>query len=214
MTITMDTHSDSSRDSNRRSSSRGRAIHKKRTRLIQALGASLILSVIINLFAVVALGRYIHKARLLSGVNASMQEQLSDSVSQSESMTQLIATLEKEVELLTLKRLPGLLNLRYDEVITLDNEYVKNIVFTQTGKIGDKLYEYKLVLENHRSALQPSLKIILFDRTGVQIGASELNNKPAHGSVMRLDQDEIRTHYSFVKLPEQAIPEYFQIILL
>jgi hypothetical protein len=76
------------------------------------------------------------------------------------------------------------------------------------------LYEYKVVLENHDAALQPAIKIILFDRSGVQVGMSELSNRAEQGGITRLDQDEVRTHYAIVQLADDAEPEYFQVILL
>ena len=199
--------------SRRRSSSRVSGSHHGRTRLIQILGVVLALSLLINLLVAIALGSYVRKARLLSGVSASLRLQLTDITEQSESKAKRIKTLEGEIKELTLKRLPGLIGLNYDEVLKVDKRYVKNIVFTRTGKNGVHLYEYKVVLENHESALQPALKIILFDRNGVQVGMSELSKDAEHGGILRLDQDEVRSHYAIVKLPDNAEPEYFQVIL-
>ena len=161
----------------------------------------------------IALGSYARKSGLLSGVSASLRLQLADITEQLEASVRTTRTLKEEIQELTLKRLPGLIKLKYDEVIKIDKHYTKNIVFTRTGKNGAHLYEYKVVLENHESALQPALKIILFDRNGVQVGMSELSKDSEHGGILRLDQDEVRSHYAIVKLPDNAEPEYFQVIL-
>jgi hypothetical protein len=70
-----------------------------------------------------------------------------------------------------------------------------------------------VVLENNNAALQPALKILLFDRSGVQVGMSSLSHKTEQGGIARLDQDEVRTHYSVVQLPDKSEPEYFQVVL-
>ncbi|MBQ0720211.1 MAG: hypothetical protein KBT88_07460 [Gammaproteobacteria bacterium] len=205
---------ESKHSSRRRSSSRVTGSHHSRTRLIQVLGIALALSLMINLLMAIALASYVRKANLASGVSGSLRQQLTDFSEQSESQTSQIKTLEHEIKELTLKRLPGLIGLNYDDVIQVDKQYVKNIVFTRTGKKGAQLYEYKVVLENRDAALQPAFKILLFDRNGVQVGVSELSNKTDRGAITRLDQDEVRSHYSVVRLPDSSEPEYFQIILL
>ena len=205
--------SESQRSSRRRSSPRANGSHYSRTRLIQMMGVGLALSLLINLFLAIALGSYVRKAGLLSGVSSSLRLQLADSSEQLEYKEGKVLQLKSEIKELTLNRLPGLTELDYDEVLKVNKQYVKNIVFTRTGKKGTRLYEYKLVLENHNAALQPALKILLFDRSGVQVGISELSNKPEQGGIIRLDRDEIRTHYAVLQLPYSSEPEYFQIIL-
>jgi len=214
MTLPMNTQliaSESQRSSRRGSSSRS---HHGRTRLIQILGVALALSLIINLLIAIALASYVRKASLLSGVSSSLRLEMTGLSEQSELKTGQIKTLENEIKELTLNRLPGLMGLNYDEVLKVNEQYVKNIVFTRTGKKGAHLYEYKVVLENHDAALQPALKVILFNRSGVQVGMSELSNKVEQGGITRLDRDEVRSHYAVVQLAEKAEPEYFQVILL
>jgi len=48
----------------------------------------------------------------------------------------------------------------------------------------------------------------------VQVGMSELSKDAEHGGILRLDQDEVRSHYAIVQLPDNAEPEYFQVTLL
>ena len=214
MTIPMNTQliaSESRRSSRRSSSSKSR---HSRTRLVQILGVALTISLAINLLIAITLASYVRKASLLSGVGSSLRLELTDLSEQTELEKIQIKTLKNEIKELTLNRLPGLTGLNYDEVLKVDEQYVKNIVFTRTGKKGTQLYEYKIVLENHDSALQPALKVVLFNRSGVQVGMSELSNKIEHGSITRLDQDEVRAHYAVVQLADKAEPEYFQVILL
>ena len=203
--------SESRRSSRRSSSSRS---HHGRARLTQILGVALTLSLVLNLLIAIALASYVRKASLLSGVSSSLRLQLTGITEQSELEKGQIQTLKSEIQELTLNRLPGLIALNYDAVLQINNNYVKNIVFTRTGKKGTHLYEYKVVLENRDSALQPALKVLLFNRSGIQVGMSELSNKIEYGGITRLDQDEVRTHYAVVQLADKAEPEYFQVILL
>ncbi len=161
----------------------------------------------------IALASYARKASLLSGVSSSLRLQLTGITEQFENNAKQIKILKSEIAELTLKRLPGLIGLNFDEVLKINKQYVKNIVFTRTGKSGSHLYEYKVVLENNDAALQPALKVILFDRNGVQVGMSELSSKAGQGGITRLDQDEVRTHYAVVELADDTEPEYFQVIL-
>lgn len=213
MNMKMNVVSETRRSSRRSSSSRVSGTHQGRTRLIQILGIALALSLLINLLMAIALASYARKASLLSGVGSSLRLELTGIIEQSELKEDQIKALKNEIKELTLNRLPGLTELNYDEVLKVDKQYVKNIVFTRTGKNSVHLYEYKVVLENHDSALQPALKVILFNRSGVQVGMSELSNKPEQGGITRLDRDEVRTHYSVVQLPDSSQPEYFQVIL-
>lgn len=210
----INTISETRRSSRRSSSSRTPGSHQRRTRLIQILGIALALSLVINLVIAIALASYARKESLLSGIGSGLRLELASITEQSEHKTNRIKTLESEIQALTLNRLPGLMSLNFDEVIKVDKQYVKNIVFTRTGKKGSHFFEYKVVLENHNAALQPVLKILLFDRSGVQVGMSTLSQNTDQGGLTRLDQDEIRTHYSVVQLPDKAEPEYFQIVLL
>ena len=214
MNMKINTVSESRRSSRRSSSPRAAGTHRGRTRLIQILGVALTLSLLINLLMAIALASYARKASLLSGIGSGLRLELASITEQSEQKTKRLKTLESEIQALTLNRLPGLMSLIFDEVIKVDKRYVKNIVFTRTGKKGTHLYEYKVVLENNNGALQPALKILLFDRSGVQVGMSTLSHKTEQGGITRLDQDEIRTHYSVVQLPDSSEPEYFQVILL
>ena len=95
--------SESRRASRRGSSSRSSRSHYGRTRLIQILGVALALSLLINLLVAIALGSYVRKAGLLSGVSASLRLQLADITEQAESKAERIKTLDREIKELTLK---------------------------------------------------------------------------------------------------------------
>lgn len=168
----------------------------------------------INLLMAIALGSYVRKSGLLSAVSNSLQKEIASLSEQASDQIRQIHSLKDEINELTLNRLPGLIGLSYDEVLKINKEYVKNIVFTRTGKKDSRFYEYKIVLENRDSELQPALKILLYNRSGVQVGSSELSNDAQQGGLTRLDRDEVRAHYAVFQLPNDSNPEYFQVVLL
>ena len=124
-----------------------------------------------------------------------------------------VAELEQEVSALVESRLPHLTQLEFDKVFPVDQEYVKNIVFSLAGKGGIRNYEYKLVMENRAfHSIQPHVQVLIFDRNGIQIGLSELGvNEDGKFTQPMLEHEEIRSHVDEIVLSEDATPEYFMV---
>jgi cell division protein FtsB len=121
--------------------------------------------------------------------------------------------LRQNISQMTLERLPDLQRLEFDKVIPVDNEYVKNIVFTVAGKNGVKAYEYKLVMHNTGLTLvHPQLDILFFDRVGIQVGLAQLGiHKDGTPTLDMLERGEIRSFSSGIQLNDEVAPEYFKI---
>lgn len=93
-----------------------------------------------------------------------------------------LATLRPEVEQLRVdvdalvqKRVPGLRPLTFDQVISLDERYLRTVVFSVVKRGGKSRYEYRLTMRNDSVlAITPRLSIALFDRHGVHIGVARI----------------------------------------
>ena len=124
-----------------------------------------------------------------------------------------LSELERENAALVESRLPHLNKLEFDRVFSIDQSYVKNIVFSLAGKGVAKNYEYKIVMENREFAsLRPQVQVILFDRNGIQIGVSELGvDEQGQVSQPLLEHEEIRSHVDEIQLADDAVAEYFMV---
>ena len=123
-----------------------------------------------------------------------------------------LETVKKERDALVQKRIPGLLPLTYDQTINVDNQYIRNIIFTQVKNGKKKSYEYRLVVHNDSlSVIHPEIQILLFNDVGIQIGAATVEFRdPSTGIVHPvLDPGEVRSHTAVIKLLRDAEPRYF-----
>lgn len=117
-----------------------------------------------------------------------------------------------EKEALVEGRIPGLLPLTYDETISIDNPYIRNIIFTQVKNGKGKTYEYRLVMNNDTlSVIRPQVQILLFSDTGIQIGEAKVEFRdPSTGAVRPiLDPGEVRSQTAMIKLLRDGEPRYF-----
>ncbi len=124
-----------------------------------------------------------------------------------------IRQLEMENAALVQSRFPGLEPLEVDRVIPLNRAYVKNIIFSLAGKGENKLYEYRVVLDNREGRIvSPDVEIFLFDHNGIQVGASYLKMRgKGDGSLKPLAERETRSHAGPMSLDRDAEPAYFLV---
>ena len=119
---------------------------------------------------------------------------------------------KKENEALVQGRIPGLLPLTYDETISIDNPYIRNIIFTQVKNGKGKTYEYRLVMNNETLAvIRPQVQILLFNDIGIQIGEATVEFRdPSSGAVRPiLDPGEVRSQTAMINLLRDEEPHYF-----
>ena len=127
-----------------------------------------------------------------------------------------VETLRKKNAVLVQNRIPGLLPLTFDETIDIDNPYIRNIIFTEVKNGKEKIYEYRLVMNNDTlSVIHPQVQILLFNDIGIQIGEAEVEFRdPSTGRVhMVLDPGEVRTRTAVIKLLRDEKPQYFLLAI-
>lgn len=126
-----------------------------------------------------------------------------------------IASLRQEMALLVEGRMPRLRPIVLDEVVHLNQDYVRQVLFTVTRKQGVGNYEYTLVMENNAfRQIDPYVKIMFFDRNGIQVGISEIGrDSSGRQNLDILRRGEVRSHYSSVDLFDESSPVYFLVLV-
>ena len=127
-------------------------------------------------------------------------------------LTSELETVRNEMDALVQDRIPGLLPLKYDEAISVDDKYIRNIIFTLVKNGKKRNYEYRLVMQNNTlSIILPVVEILLFDATGIQIGVTQVESMDASTDTGRsaLDPGEVRSYTSSINLNRDEEPSYF-----
>ncbi|MGD2084365.1 MAG: hypothetical protein PVF91_15495 [Chromatiales bacterium] len=165
-----------------------------------------------GLLAISAMGafayRYISKAgetiNIARAENTTYKNRIQE-------LEETIAQLNDEVLALSQGRIPGLRPIQFDQVLRVDKEYVKNLVFSITRKGADNTYEFKMVMHNQGpDIVQPSGSVALFDRAGLQLGITEF--KKVDGSLF-LAPGETRSYYDKIELARSGRPAYYMLEL-
>jgi hypothetical protein len=184
----------------------GKRRRSSKTRLIVALGAALALETVLLL---VAYGRM----SLTEKENAELSLAERKQAQELELLRPQVQKLQDDIAAMAQSRLPGLSRLEFDKVIAVDQDYVKNIVFTAAGKGDEKHYEYKIVMHNGTlNLVHPQVDILFFDHLGIQVGLSRLGvQKDGTPTLEMLDRGEIRSFSSKIELTDKAQPEYFRL---
>ena len=125
-----------------------------------------------------------------------------------------IKTLRQDIRVLVQERIPNLHPLAFDETITLNQQYLRDIIFTLTGVGSAKEYEYRVVLQNDSlETVHTFVKVFLFDRLGIQLGMTR-NSKYStlsEADFITLQPGEIRSYSSKVPVDRNETPHYFLV---
>jgi len=172
----------------------------------------LLLAGISILFLVILIFSWLHAARNSSGQHQAMLDLRKQEVL-AKSLTAELGTIKNERDILVQGRIPGLIPLKYDEAINIDNEYVRNIIFT-LAKVGKKnIHEYRLVLHNNTlSIARPKARIILFSDIGMQVGMAQIEHSDTATDTdtrTTLDPGEVRSYTAAINLIRNEEPSYF-----
>jgi len=164
------------------------------------------------LFLVILIFSWLQATRNSSGHSQAILDLRKQEVL-AKNLTAELATIKNERDILVQGRIPGLIPLTYDEAINIDNEYVRNIIFT-LAKIGKKnIYEYRLVLHNNTlSIARPKARIILFSDIGMQVGMAQIEQSDTATDAdarATLDPGEVRSYTAAIDLIRNEEPSYF-----
>ena len=192
-----------------KSSRRSRATYRYAARV---RNYKLLLAGISILFLIVLIFSWLHLARESSEYHQAIMDLRKQEVLV-KNLAGELEVVKNERDILVQERIPGLIPMTYDEAINIDNEYVRNIIFTlaKTGK--NNIYEYRLVLHNNTlSIARPKARIILFNDIGIQIGMAQIEQTDASTEIdarTSLDPGEVRSYTAAIDLIRKEEPSYF-----
>lgn len=185
-----------------RRSRRQRSTSRSST-LAAVLGGLLGLSIFLLVVGAITLGG---RVTSLANANRALTEELFRHEQEIRQLRPRLEASERELQMLMEGRLPNLHSLIPDQVIQVQEQYIKNIVFTVVNQGEDKIYEYKLVMDNAgQLRIQPRFRVLVFDRMGVQVGVDEVELGDALGA------GESRSHASILDVFMDSQPRYFAI---
>ena len=194
----------STRHSSRHRSSRSGAHHKTSRKLW--LPIALAIAVLALFFVIVFFVIYISD---LAGENATLRTERDKAQRELSQASPELVRQQKIVADMTKGRLPHLLDLVPDKVLAINGPYVKNVVFTVLNQNDKNVYEFKLVMENNTGKkMRPKVRVLVFDRNGVQIGGAEI----AH--LEELTPGESRSQTAVIDRFIDAEPRYFYVSTL
>lgn len=184
----------------------GKRRRSSRAKLVVALGTALAIETVLLL---TAYGRM----SIAEQENADLVLAERKQAQELELLRPQVQKLKTDIAAMAQSRLPGLSRLEFDQVIAVDQDYVKNIVFTAAGKGEEKHYEYKIVMHNATlNLIHPQVDILFFDPLGIQVGLSRLGvQKDGTPTLEMLDRGEIRSFSSRIELTDKIQPEYFRL---
>jgi cell division protein FtsB len=196
--------------SNRRTQSRSRYYH--RYKRCKRQSGWLKIALLVSFLALSAVAtfsyRYVSKA---SGQLVMPQQERDGYTARIAELETTVAELNDEILTLSQGRIPGLRRIEFDQVLQVDKEYVKNVVFSITRQGDKRTYEFKMLLHNAGpDILQPGGTLALFDRAGLQLGI--VHFKKLEGSLF-LAPGESRSYYDRVDLSRPGEPVYYMLEL-
>ena len=125
-----------------------------------------------------------------------------------------ITEMNNDLRILLANRIPGVAELSMNRQLAINDQYVRNITFVQSGLGETKSIEFSAVLENTRAApVLPDVNIILFDESGLQTGAVRLSQEQAVAPVTtpELQPGETRTYSGQIQLQREAPSKHFVV---
>jgi hypothetical protein len=171
------------------------------------------LVVLVMVAAMVATYHWSRVATLKTEV-LSLSTDLGHAQKELEKARELLRTQDNEISAMMSRRIPGLAEMSFDNLVNVNDKYVRKITFAQSGMGPNKVIEFHAVLENKGSApVVPDVRIRLFDRMGLQTALVKLGKEHASGdaAVAELRPDETRTYSGPIPAERDAESKYFMI---
>ena len=111
--------------------------------------------------------------------------------------------------------LPNLMQLKFDKVLEINKEYVKNGIFMLAGKKDKKYLEFKLVLQNNtQDNVLPNIDVLFFNSMGNQIGSTQVGYQKEETAPTRelLEKGEVRSYDGTFEInASEGQPEFIMI---
>jgi hypothetical protein len=189
-----------------------RARSRSKTKKIRRLTATIVL--LILALVGVSVGWIVSAAKLEQRTTdfLALDAELRNTQKELEETGARLEQQEREIADLVANRLPDLTPLEVNKLVELNDRYLLSITFAESGVGKDKGIEYHAMLQNETSKpILPRVKLYLFDRLGIQVGATSLRNEDSTRTVDLTDlmPGETRSYHADIDIERDSKPDYF-----
>jgi hypothetical protein len=144
----------------------------------------------------------------------SLATDLSHAQKELDKARELLRTQDSEISAMMTRRIPGVAELTFDNLVNVNDKYLRKLTFNQSGVGQNKVVAFHAVLENKgRAPMLPDVRIHLFDRMGLQTGVVKLGKEHAGGdaALAELRPEETRTYSGPIPAERDAESKYFMV---
>jgi hypothetical protein len=123
-----------------------------------------------------------------------------------------LAARDSEFVALVEKRIPGLKPIELNKLLDINDKYVVNLTFSESGTEQASVFEYHTVLRNETAGIVlPEVTLYLFDELGLQVGVHKLEKHNATTAVVlaELRPGETRSYHAELHVERNAKPKYY-----
>jgi hypothetical protein len=199
--------------SRRRGGEGGSRSHSKTKKIVQLRVMVAVLLVLLTAVTVAAI-TFWSRVDVLGSEALSLSTDLSYAQKELDKARELMRQQENEISAMLARRIPGLSQIAFDTLFNANDKYLRKLTFSQSGVGADKGIEFHAVLENKGSGpLVPDVRIILFDRMGIQVGMVKIDRHHASNpqAAAELSAQETRTYTGPVVADSGVEPRYFLV---
>ena len=182
----------------------GRSSHSRR-RTLKIILLSMTLAITVLILIVVSIYSTV-KISSLNELNRNLRFELEGAKAQLDALKPQLEKSNQELSALIHGRFPNLEVLALNKVLSVNNRYVKNVVFNIIKQANHQQYKYLLVVENNSSRkIKPAFRVLLFDEHGVHVATDEVKD------VNELNPGESRDYASDIEFFFDTLPKHFYI---
>jgi cell division protein FtsB len=184
---------------------------RRKIRRLRLLAALLAAGLVVSAMLAVMLSFHVNRLSRNEAQLRGAQQQLEGELAQANAR---ITELTNDVRILLANRVPGIEELVFARQIELNDQYVKNITFVQSGLGNERTVEFSAVLHNGRTGpVLPRVTIVLFDEVGLQTGIARLDKSQTTtpADIPELQPGETRTYSAPIDLSRQTPSKYFVV---
>ena len=200
----------SRRSSSRHSSGGSGSSRRKLKRMKLLIGVLLVVLVVLAVAGVMTF----FKMQQFRGEAQQLTIDLRQSEEDLARAREKITEMNNDLRIMLANRIPGVAELSMNRQLEINDQYVRNITFVQSGTDQSKAIEFSTVLENTRAVpALPNVTIVLFDESGLQTGAARLTQDQAVTPVdaPELQPGETRTYSAQIQLQRETPSKYFAV---
>ena len=143
--------------------------------------------------------------------NELLTHEISDANAELERLKPLVQQLREDQKALVEGRFPRLIPMQFDQVVNLDQGYVRNVLFNQ---MHDSI-EYKLIVRNDSYyRIWPEMTVKFFNEVGLQIHSAAVGGsdvEATNGESSSLAPGEGRSYTGALGYSNDDMPAYFTI---